>query len=127
MEEQKNRYASDIVKKNVPEEIEKNLPETLKRLRVISGMTTNEVGKALNKTSSTITMWEKGKALPDIGTLFKLRSLYGVGDLNDFFNEEVPVDLKSLTKTEQELIILWRKAPSSVRASIKNILKHIGK
>ena len=93
--------------------------------RAISGMTTNEVGQALNKTSSTVTMWEKGKSMPDIGTLFKLRKLYGISDLNEFFDEELPFELKSLTKSEQELIFLWRKAPSSVRASIKNILKHI--
>jgi len=125
MEDQKNRYASEIVKKYVPEEIEKNLPEKLKMFRAISGMTTNEVGQALNKTSSTVTMWEKGKSMPDIGTLFKLRKLYGISDLNEFFDEELPFELKSLTKSEQELIFLWRKAPSSVRASIKNILKHI--
>lgn len=127
MEGQKNKYVSDSVNRCMPEEIEKNLPEKLKKFRAISGLTTNEVGKALNKTPSTITMWEKGKATPDIGTLFKLRKLYGISDLNEFFDEQTLPDLKSLTKTEYELITLWREVPSDARASIKNLLKHIKK
>lgn len=122
MEKQKNTYTSNVVK-SIPREIEKNLPEKLKILRAISGMTTNEVGQALNKTSSTITMWEKGKAVPDLGTLFKLRELYDLSDINEFFDEEMPLNLKSLTKTEQELIFLWRSSDSSVKKAVKTILR----
>lgn len=128
MEKQKMRYASKNIEnigKNLPEIIKKNLPEKLKTFRTISGLTTNEVGQLLNKTPTTVTMWEKGKALPDIGTLFKLRNIYNIADLNEFFDENISPDAKSFTKSEQELVALWRKAPSSVRASIKNILKHI--
>lgn len=122
MEKQKSTYTSNVVK-SIPREIEKNLPEKLKILRAISGMTTNEVGQALNKTSSTITMWEKGKAVPDLGTLFKLRELYDLSDINEFFDEEMPLNLKSLTKTEQELIFLWRSSDSSVKKAVKTILR----
>lgn len=122
MEKQKNTYTSNVVK-SIPREIEKNLPEKLKILRAISGMTTNEVGQALNKTSSTITMWEKGKAVPDLGTLFKLRELYDLSDINEFFDEEMPLNLKSLTKTEQELIFLWRSSDLSVKKAVKTILR----
>ena len=122
MEKQKNTYTSDVVK-SVPKEIEKNLPEKLKFLRVVSGLTTNEVGQALNKTSSTITMWEKGKAVPDLGTLFKLRELYDLSDINEFFDEELPLNLKSLTKTEQELIFLWRSSDLDVKKAVKTLLK----
>lgn len=68
MEKQKNTYTSNVVK-SIPREIEKNLPEKLKILRAISGMTTNEVGQALNKTSSTITMWEKGESSSRLGNI----------------------------------------------------------
>lgn len=130
MDKQQNRYMSESVKKkneSASIEIEKILPEKLKRFRTRSGLTTNDVGRAVNKTSSTVTMWEKGKAVPDIGTLFMLRNVYGIGDLNEFFDEEPLPELKSLTKTEYELILLWREAPADVRASIKNLLKHINK
>lgn len=112
---------------NITEEIEKNLPLKLKKFRMNSGLTTFDVGKALNKTPSAITMWETGKSFPDILTLFKLRKLYKIGDLSDFFDESPSAEFNSLARTEQELIDLWRKAPSSIRASIKNILKYIAK
>lgn len=126
MENQKSTHTSNVVK-SIPKEIEKNLPEKLKTLRAISGMTTNEVGQALNKTSSTITMWEKGKAVPDLGTLFKLRELYDLSDINEFFDEEIPLNLKSLVKTEQELIYLWRSSDSSVKAAVKTLLRKCNK
>lgn len=125
MQKEKNTYTSDVLK--TPKEIEKNLPEKLKILRAISGMTTNEVGQALNKTSSTITMWEKGKAVPDLGTLFRLRELYDLSDINEFFDEEMPLNLKSLTKTEQELIILWRTSDLDVKKAVKTLLKKCNK
>lgn len=121
---------TDIIQnsfQNITEEIEKNLPLKLKKFRMKSGLTTFDVGKALNKTPSAITMWETGKAFPDVLTLFKLRTLYKIGDLNEFFDESPSQELNSLARTEQELIELWRKAPSSIRASIKNILKHIAR
>ena len=110
---------------SLTKEIEKNFPEKLKKFRKKSGLTTFDVGNALNKTASAVTMWETGKAYPDILTLFKLRKLYKIGDINEFFDETPILGMNALAKTEQELITLWRNSPASVRASIKNILRHI--
>lgn len=114
----------DILQKTA-EEIEKKLPEKLKMLRLRAGMTTQEAGRALNKTPSAVTMWETGRAVPDILTLFKLRTLYNIGDISEFFDEIPAVELKTLSKSEQDLIISWRNAPSDVRSAVKTILKHI--
>lgn len=119
METLQNIYAT--------ESIEKNLPERLKTFRKKSGLTINEVGEMLQKTSSAISMWETGKSLPDVDTLFKLCNIYKVADLNEFFDPRISVDIKSLARSEQELIMLWRKSPSTIRAAIKTLLKECNK
>ncbi|MBQ8476314.1 helix-turn-helix transcriptional regulator [bacterium] len=114
-------------KVNTPEAIEKILPEKLKIFRKISGLTTAQVGKALNKTASAVTLWETGKALPDVNILLKLCDIYKVADLNDFLETSMPPDIKSLARSEQELIKLWRQSSNSVKTAIKTILKQCNK
>lgn len=110
-----------------PEAIEKVLPEKLKAFRKTQGLTTAQVGSILNKTPSAITLWETGKALPDVNTLLKLCSIYKVADLNEFLDSTTSPDTTSLAKSEQELIKLYRKAPTSVKTAIKTILKQCSK
>lgn len=107
-----------------PQAIEKILPEKLKTFRKRAGLTTAEVGKILNKTPSAITLWETGKALPDVNVLLKLCNIYKVDDLNEFLDADISPDISTLTKNEQELIELYRKSPTSIKTSIKTILKH---
>ena len=118
-----NGSASQNLNNSLLDLIEKKLPENLRLFRTMAGLTTSDVGLAVNKTPSTVTMWEKGKALPDIGTLFKLRNLYKRADLNEFFDESQAPSLKLLTSSEQELIKLWRNSKPHIRASIKTLLK----
>ena len=110
-----------------PEAIEKILPQKLKLFRKNQGLTTEQVGKLLNKTASAVTLWETGKSLPDVNTLIKRCEIYKVADLNDFLDQTAPLEAQCLASSEQELIRLWRKAPSSVKTAIKTILKQIGK
>ena len=107
--------------------VEKVLPKKLKELRKKSGLTTLQVGKALNKTPSAITLWETGKALPDVSTLLKLCNLYNISDLNEFVDNAIILDNKNLSRSETELITLWRKSPNPVKAAIKAILKECNK
>ena len=109
------------------EAIEKILPQKLKAFRKNSGLTTAQVGAMLNRTASAVTLWETGKALPDVNVLLKLCDIYKINDLNEFLENNVPLEMKSLARSEQELISLWRKAPSSIKASIKTILKQCSK
>ena len=105
------------------EAIEKILPKKLKHFRRISGLTTAQVGAMLDRTPSAVTLWETGKALPDVNVLLKLCEIYKVNDINEFIETNEAPEIKSLTRSEQELITLWRKTPSTIRASIKTILK----
>ncbi len=107
--------------------IEKILPEKLKTFRKLAGLTTAQVGVMLNKTPSAITLWETGKALPDVNTLLKLCDIYKIADLNAFLDTNTAPDIKTLAKSEQELIKLWRNANSSLKSAIKTILKQCAK
>lgn len=115
MSEEKYPYSTDKIKKI--------LPEKLKNFRKNSGLTTNEVGKLLNKTASAVTLWEKGKAMPDVETLLKLCKIYNIDDINAFLTYNMSLNPNSLSRPENELIFLWRKAKPPIRAAIKTILK----
>jgi len=119
MDNSKNIYTSNA--------IEQVLPERLKFFRLKSGLTTNDVGNALQKNPSTVTCWETGKALLDINTLLRLCNMYKVADLNEFIDPQTPVEIKYLARSEQELIKLWRNTPPTTRAAIKTILKQCSK
>ena len=107
--------------------VEKILPEKLKESRKNSGLTTAQVGKVLNKTPSAITLWETGKALPDVNALLKLCEIYKISDLNEFIDNAIVLDDESLSRSEIELIKLWRKTPNPIKAAIKAILKQCNK
>ncbi len=107
--------------------IEEILPDKLKTFRKLAGYTTAQVGALLNKTPSAVTLWETGKALPDVNTLLKLCNIYKIADLNEFLDTNIAPDIKSLAKSEQELIKLWRRANPSLKTAIKTILKQCNK
>lgn len=48
----------------------------LKKLRAASGLTQSDVAKKLNKSTSTIRMWELGNNEPDINTLVALSVMF---------------------------------------------------
>jgi|LSQX01.2.fsa_nt_gb transcriptional regulator with XRE-family HTH domain len=50
---------------------------SLKRARLLAGMTTQEVAQRLNVTRQTVYNWESGRVNPDIPTLLALSELYG--------------------------------------------------
>ena len=42
-----------------------SLSENIKERRIETGMTVEELGKAINASHSTITNWEKGRKIPN--------------------------------------------------------------
>lgn len=111
------------------EAIAKKLPERLKFFRTKAKMTTQEVGNFLNKTASTVTMWEKGKALPNVETMLKICNLYEISDINELIAEAAITKNKNITefnklnRTEQNLIKLWRSSKPHIRAAITTLMK----
>lgn len=123
MENQKVRYATETIKQKVKE----TLPQKLKDYRKKAGLTTYEVGELLNKNQSTIALWETGRTIPDVPTLLQLCNIYKIADSSFFLENEFADDLKEISKSEKELIKLWRKSPTTVRAAIKTLLKECNK
>lgn len=103
--------------------ISKVLPERLKYFRNKARLTTYDIGEKLNKTPSTVTLWENGKAQPSVETLLKLCNIYKISDINELIGEADSIETKKLNRTEQELIKQWRQAKPHVRAAIKTLLK----
>lgn len=111
----KNTYSSDA--------ISTVMPRKLKEFRKNSGLTIKQVGEMLNKTTAAVSLWEKGKALPDVHTLIKLSKIYNVSDVNQFLEPQSPPEMTILTKSEQEHIVLWRMAPAHVKSALTTILR----
>jgi len=111
----KNLYSADA--------ISEVMPRKLKEFRINSGLTIKQVGQILNKTTAAVSLWEKGKALPDVNTLIKLSEIYNVADVNQFLDPCIPPDMTTLSMSEQEHIKLWRNAPSNVKNAITTLLK----
>lgn len=103
--------------------ISKILPERLKFFRNKARLTTYDVGTILNKTPSTVTLWETGKAQPDVKTILKICNIYKISDVNELIGNSEKFEIKNLNRTEQELIQLWRGSKPHVRAAIKTLLK----
>ena len=121
MEKEKNGYASNLIK----EKVKKTIPLKLKEYRKKAGLTTYEIGAMLGKNQSTIALWETGRTIPDVPTLLTLCDIYKVGDSSFFLEHQPPADSKEISKSERELIKLWRQSPDTVKAAIKTILKNI--
>ena len=119
MQTSNNFYTTDI--------IDNVLPERLKFFRNKTQLTTADVGKLLNKTASTVTLWETGKALPSVETLLKICNLYKISDVNELIGDGVPLEYKKLSRTEQYLIKLWRASDVSVKGAITTILQECNK
>lgn len=103
--------------------ISKILPERLKFFRNRARLTTYDVGTILKKTPSTVTLWETGKAQPDVKTILKICNIYKISDVNELIGNSEKIETKNLNRTEQELIQLWRSSKPHVRAAVKTLLK----
>lgn len=118
---------NDIENFYTTDTIAKILPERLKFFRNKARLTTYDVGTILKKTPSAVTLWETGKAQPDVETILKICNIYKISDINELIGNTEPLDAKSLNRTEQELIKLWRSSNTHVRAAIKTLLKECSK
>ena len=122
------------------------LPIRLKEIRTKSHITQSELGKKINVTKSTVSMWEKGFRSPDINTLSILADFFHVStdyllgktsiatpykDISSSFNGDNEISLKPKPKSESNMtitqlsqnIILQRKLRNWSQAELARRVK----
>ncbi len=80
-----------------------NFAKTLKRLRLSSGLTADEVGAKIGKSGKTVNGWENGRSQPDCDTFLKLCNIYKVKDIMQEF-EYKTVTTESFDLQKEQLI-----------------------
>ena len=52
--------------------------ECIKNLRIEKNLTQQQLGEMLFVSQDTISLWERGKSLPDIKAVIKMTEIFGV-------------------------------------------------
>lgn len=90
------------------------IASVLKRLRIESGLTADEVGAKVGKSGKTVNGWENARSQPDAEILLQLCDIYNVKDILSEFSE-----IKSTIKTfafplsnhEKKMVTAYRQKP----------------
>lgn len=92
------------------------LPENLRNLRLMRGLSQKQLGEILNKSSNAISNWENGNTSPDVDLLETIckvlkvtpNQLYGwdkCEELENFLAQEaeILIEINRLTKKKSEI------------------------
>lgn len=55
-----------------------NIGQTIKELRKEKNLSQTELAKLLYTSQDTISLWERGKSLPDIMAIIRMTQIFGV-------------------------------------------------
>lgn len=98
-----------------------SIAKALKRLRIQSGLTADQVGALLGKSGKTVNAWENNRGQPDAQILIKLCDIYNVSDiLSEFRDDKLQLSF-ALSESEKEIILAYRAHPDMQNA-IKTLL-----
>ena len=94
----------------------KSIADALKRLRLQSGLTADQVGALLGKSGKTVNAWENNRGQPDIEMLIKLCDIYNVNNILSKFRDDRSKSLLALSEFEKKLIFAYREHPNMQNA-----------
>lgn len=101
--------------------------KTLKRLRVESGKTQEELGTILNVRHSSISAYESGKTMVPPETLLTYGWYFG-RPMNFFFSEDTEenanLEIIDLSKKDMDMIKRYHEADEEVRTMIQSLLSY---
>ena len=60
------------------QDLNQTIAENLLLYRKLHGFTQSELAECLRYSDKSISKWERGEAVPDIGVLFTLSEIYGI-------------------------------------------------
>lgn len=87
-----------------------HIAQTLKKLRLKSRLTADEVGAKIGKSGKTVNAWENNRGQPDAEILIKLCDIYNVDDILKEFRED-KIESISLSTHEKRVILAYRNKP----------------
>lgn len=96
------------------------IAKALKRLRLQSGLTANQVGAILGKSGKTVNAWENNRGQPDAEMLMSLCDIYNVSDILAEFREDYR-DVFTVSDHEKAIVIAYRNNPE-MRPAVDKIL-----
>jgi transcriptional regulator with XRE-family HTH domain len=98
---------------------------TLKRLRVASGVKTAAVAEALGKQAKTVNAWEHGRGEPNIEELIRLQTLFGINNILSEIAEDdnLPHFSPDVTPDEEGLIKKFRMLDKFGKSAALHILE----
>lgn len=92
-----------------------HIAKTLKKLRIKSGFTADEVGQQIGKSGKTVNAWENNRGQPDAEILIKLCDIYNVDNILEEFKENKKT-LLNLSELEKQVILAYRAKPEMQNA-----------
>lgn len=82
------------------DDIKRTVANNISRLRNEKGLTQNELAEKLNYSDKSVSKWERGESLPDVGVLKSIADLFGV--TLDYLASEHSPDEKTPVSHEEK-------------------------
>jgi transcriptional regulator with XRE-family HTH domain len=98
---------------------------TLKRLRLASGVKTAAVAEALGKQAKTVNAWEHGRGEPNIEELIQIQTLFGINNILSEIAEDgnLPHYTPDVSPDEEGLIKKYRMLDKFGKSAALHILE----
>lgn len=96
------------------------IAKVLKRLRMQSGLTANQVGAMLGKSGKTVNAWENNRGQPDAEMLMSLCDIYNVADILAEFREDYR-EAFAVSDHEKAVIAAYREN-TEMRPAVDRLL-----
>ena len=97
------------------------IAKVLKKLRMQSGLTADQVGELLGKSGKTVNAWENNRGQPDEEALMMLCDIYKVQNILEEF-KDIPEKKQILPSKKEENLILAYRAHPEMQDAVNRLL-----
>lgn len=103
-----------------------HIAKTLKKLRLKTNLTADQVGAIIGKSGKTVNAWENNRGQPDADELLTLCDIYNVDDIMSEFREStMKRTSSSLDEEHQSALDLYSQLDTIDRAEIRGMMKQM--
>ena len=103
-----------------------HIAKTLKKLRLKTNLTADQVGAIIGKSGKTVNAWENNRGQPDADELLTLCDIYNVNDILSEFRENASKKTSSsLDEEVQSALDLYSQLDTIDRAEIRGMMKQM--